>query len=157
MEEPSPTPYHQGIGTRLGAFILNYLRDNGIKGEVFASPLDVYFEDKETFQPDVIYISEERLNIIKEKNIQGAPDIVIEVLSPSTAYYDLRHKKNIYAKYGVKEYWIIDPMEKSIEVYELKNGEFELRTKLADAGKVNSQVLKGFTVDHEEIFQHHSY
>jgi Uma2 family endonuclease len=152
VNEPSPTPYHQDISGKLLTFINNYLNANHLVGKAFVAPLDVYLENKETFQPDLIFISKERLNIIKEKNIQGAPDIVFEILSPSTAYYDLRHKKDIYAKHGVKEYWIIDPMEQSIEVYEQNNGAFEFSTKKVNNGKLSSMALKGFAVALEEIF-----
>ena len=151
VEEPSPSSLHQDIAFTLSGMLYDFLKSKKC-GKAFAAPLDVYFEEKETFQPDLIFISNKRLNIVKEQNIEGAPDIIFEILSPATAYYDLRHKKDIYAKHGVKEYWIIDPMEKSIEVYEQKDSEFELHSKQINSGKVNSQVLSTFTFTLEEIF-----
>ncbi len=96
------------------------------KPTVFCSFEYKAIEKTETYQPDIIFISKERLQIIKEQKPEGATDLVIEILSPSTAYYDLRHEKEIYAMHGVKEYWIVDPIEKSIEVYENMNSEFVL-------------------------------
>ena len=120
---PTPTPYHQRISRRIEFLLIQYVEGNNL-GEVFDSPIDVYFEQTETYQPDVIFISKERLDIIKETRLEGAPDLVIEILSPATAYYDLRKKFKIYEKYRVKEYWIIDPEEKNIEVYVNKGNKF---------------------------------
>ena len=152
VKEPAPTYQHQKISKNLFVLLHNHAEVINQLGEVCFAPLDVYLEEIETFQPDLIFIANERKQIITNEKIVGAPDIVFEILSPSTAYYDLRHKKDIYAKHGVKEYWIIDPMEKSIEVYEQKDSEFELHSKQINSGKVNSQVLSTFTFTLEEIF-----
>jgi len=77
---------------------------------------------------------------------------VIEILSESTAYYDLRHKKRVYEASGVKEYWIVDPMEKGIEVYENINGEFKVFSQAIEKGRVNSKLLQGFGVELEKVF-----
>ncbi|MBI4689911.1 MAG: Uma2 family endonuclease [Nitrospirae bacterium] len=149
---PSPMPYHQKISKKLEFLLYEFVEKQEKLGEIFDSPIDVYLEDTEVYQPDIIYISKDRLNIIGEKKIEGAPDMVIEILSPSTAYYDLKHKNNIYAKHGVKEYWIVDPMEKSIEVYENKENAFVLFDKAAGGGEVKSRLLDGFRIPVEEIF-----
>ena len=88
---PTPTPYHQRISRRIEFLLIQYVEGNNL-GEVFDNPIDVYFEQTETYQPDVIFISKERLDIIKETRLEGIPDLVIEILSPATAYYDLRKK-----------------------------------------------------------------
>ena len=148
---PSPMPYHQIIARNIGFELLKFNEQRRL-GEVIFAPLDVYLSETETYQPDIIFISKDRLNIIGEKKIEAAPDLVIEILSPSTAYYDLRHKKRIYEKSGVKEYWIVDPMEKGIEVYENVNGEFKVFSQAQEKDRVKSKLLDGFEVEMEKAF-----
>ncbi|BCB95656.1 restriction endonuclease [Dissulfurispira thermophila] len=148
---PSPVPYHQIISRNIGFELLKF-NEQKKSGEVIFAPIDVYLSETETYQPDIIFISNERLNIIGDKKIEAAPDLVIEILSESTAYYDLKHKKRIYEKSGVKEYWIVDPMEKGIEVYENINGEFKIYSQAMEKGRVNSKLLEGFEVKLEKVF-----
>ena len=149
---PSPTTYHQKISKRLGFLIYEYAEVKNKLGEVYVAPLDVYLEEEETYQPDIIFIAQERLPIIKKEKVEVAPDLVVEILSPSTAYYDLKHKKTIYGKHGVREYWIVDPVEKSIEVYENKAGELLLAAQAIKEGKVISQIVAGFEDELTTIF-----
>ncbi|MDN5311770.1 MAG: hypothetical protein PWQ68_743 [Thermoanaerobacteraceae bacterium] len=147
---PSPTPSHQYISSRIEKRLIDFVEKSNL-GLVFHAPLDVYLEEKETYQPDIIYISKERLNIIEDR-IKGAPDLVMEILSPSTAYYDLRRKARIYAKHGVKEYWVVDPMEKSVEIYKNNDGTFELVQKAEGEGNIKSLILPGFEIELQHIF-----
>lgn len=148
---PAPVPYHQIILGRIGFDLTKFIKERK-SGEVIYAPIDVYLSETETYQPDIIFISNERLNIIGNKKIEAAPDLVIEILSESTAYYDLRLKKRVYEKSGVKEYWIVDPMEKTIEVYENINGEFKLFNQGQGKEIVKSKLLEGFSVELEKIF-----
>lgn len=148
---PSPVPYHQLISWRIG-FELGKFNESKKQGTILYAPMDVYLSETETYQPDIIFISNERTNIIGEKKIEAAPDLVIEILSESTAYYDLRLKKRVYEKSGVKEYWIVDPMEKTIEVYENINGEFKAFSQGQGKEIVKSKLLEGFSVEMEKIF-----
>ncbi len=148
---PAPIPYHQIVKNNIQFEMSVFVRDKKL-GIVLDAPLDVYLSETETYQPDIIFISHDRLNIIGEKKIEAAPDLVIEILSPSTAYYDLKHKKHIYELSGVKEYWIVDPMEKSLELYENLNNEFALFSKARDKGLVKSKLLEGFSIETEKVF-----
>jgi len=148
---PSPTPQHQLISRRIAYLLVAFVEVNKL-GEVLYAPIDVYLSDTETYQPDIIFISKERLEIIGEKKIEAAPDLVIEILSPSTAYYDLKHKRSVYGKSGVREYWIVDPMEKSIEVYENADSKFERAGQAVEKGRAESKRLKGFGVEVEKVF-----
>ena len=96
---PAPTPYHQKISQKLEFLLLQHAENNEL-GEVFGSPIDVYFGEEDTFQPDIIFVSKERLHLIGQTKIEGAPDLVIEILSPSTAYYDLGWKYKVYERAG---------------------------------------------------------
>ncbi|MBI5528002.1 MAG: Uma2 family endonuclease [Deltaproteobacteria bacterium] len=149
---PSPSPYHQRVSKRIEFLIYEFAEVERGLGEVLDAPIDIHLGDAEVFQPDIIFVSKDRLSIIGDKNIEGAPDLVVEVLSPSTAYYDLKHKKTVYAASGVKEYWIVDPIEKSVEVYANNSGEFTLDNRAVAGGTAKSRLIEGFTVALDKIF-----
>jgi len=148
---PAPGTFHQVVVIRLVERLLEYNAKEKA-GQVLVAPVDVYLEERETYQPDIIFISRERLSIIEPARVAGPPDVVMEVLSPSTAYYDLKSKARIYAKHGVKEYWIVDPEDKSIEVYTGQDGGLGLHQRVQGKGKVSSLLLAEFAVEAAEVF-----
>ncbi|MCS5696658.1 Uma2 family endonuclease [Desulfofundulus thermocisternus] len=116
---PSPGTRHQLLVGRLFKIIDQYAQRTG-SGQVFFAPLDVVLDEPvkmNTFQPDVIFISNERLGIIEETRINGAPDLVVEVLSPGTIRRDRGRKSRQYFKSGVREFWLVDPQERLVEVF----------------------------------------
>jgi Uma2 family endonuclease len=151
---PAPATYHQRISKRLEWELLK-LEEKGL-GEVLYAPVDVYFSETETYQPDLIFITKERLDIIGEEKVEGAPDLIMEILSPSTAYYDLKPKFHVYEQSGVKEYWIVDPTEKSIEIFGNKEGSFHLLEKaVLKKGRDNnicSRLFSLLKIDLGKIF-----
>ncbi len=147
---PSPTAQHQYAQWKLSTFISLFVLEKKA-GTIFNSPIDVYFSDEEVYQPDIIFISREKSGIIKEK-IYGVPDLIVEVLSPSTAYYDLKHKWRVYETSGVQEYWIADPVARSVEIYENRKGEFRRISQAYEKGTVHSRLLKGLKVEVAEVF-----
>ena len=150
---PSPTPVHQSISIRLGQLILNFLDNTKSKGVLFAAPMDVKFDDGNVLQPDILFIAESRKADLVKDRIEGAPDLVIEILSPSTAYYDLRQKKDVYQQYGVKEYIIVDPIALNFELYALVDGVFQLYQKAEKTEQLNSLILPGLSFDLAKIFK----
>lgn len=148
---PAPTTFHQIIVLNLARRLQDYVEARKL-GMVLVSPVDVYLTDTNTFQPDVVFVRADRLTIIGEQKLEGAPDLVVEVLSPSTAYYDLRQKRSVYAEAGVPEYWIIDPEEKSVETYELHEGALKLAVRFETDGEIRSRVVDGFSMDWAAIF-----
>ncbi len=148
---PAPNPGHQIISANLFKIISKYV-DEREEGIVLYSPVDIYLDNDNAYQPDIVFIPKQRQEIIKDDGIYGAPDLVVEILSPSTAYYDLRKKFRIYEKYGVREYWIVDPEMGSVEVYFNEQGHFSLTGKAEGKGEVESTVLKGFKVTLDEVF-----
>jgi len=148
---PSPVPKHQRISRKIEFMLEKFVTENGL-GEVFDAPCDVYLDDENVVQPDIFFISKERLNIIGEKNIQGAPDLVIEIISENTAYRDLVQKKKLYAKFGLKEYWIAIPEEGSIEIYILKDNTYQLYKTYSKDDILESPYLKGLKIVLKEIF-----
>lgn len=150
---PSPSSLHQQIIVKLTVLLENYIIKDAL-GQVLISPIDVFFKEDEVYQPDIIFISKERKNIIGE-NVKGVPDLVVEVLSPSNAYYDLTHKKNVYEETGVKEFWVVDPEGKSIEIYENINNRFILFSKEIYRGgseSVNSKIFSDLKIELNKIF-----
>lgn len=149
---PSPVPKHQLVVARLTARLHDYCEKNH-KGIVLPAPIDVYISEHEAYQPDILMIAEGNKGIIAEEGIRGAPDLVVEVLSPSTAYYDFRHKKQIYEKFGVKEYWIIDPHEETVEIYSLREGKFALAIEDSRSAELRSKLLPDFVISIAYLFR----
>ena len=152
VRSPSPVPIHQVIAMKISQAMSNYLDSKNNKGLLVQAPLDVKFDDGNILQPDILYVAEERVAALVKDRIEGAPDLVIEILSPSNAYYDLRTKKDIYEKYGVKEYIIIDPIQQTSELYALKDGAYYLHQKAPKNELLNSLILPGFGIDLSRLF-----
>jgi Uma2 family endonuclease len=137
---PAPTTKHQGTVVKLIGQFYNFINKSKI-GEVLIGPVDVYLDNKKNaFQPDIVFISTENSSIIKEAGIYGAPDLVIEVLSPGTENFDLTKKKKVYEKSGVKEYWVIDTQTKICTGFQLVNKKFVEFKK--EKGKLTSALLR---------------
>ncbi len=150
---PAPNPLHQMISGNLVEKIRKFSKEKNA-GIVLFSPVDVYLGEENAYQPDIIFISKKRVEIIKKDGIYGTPDLVIEILSPSTAYYDIKKKYSVYERYGVKEYWIVDPEMKGVEIFLLKTeGKFELSAKVYESGNVKSEIISGFEITLDEIFE----
>lgn len=147
---PAPVPRHQKISRELGYELMKFAKEK--KGEIFYAPCDVYFDEENVVQPDLLFIAKERTGIIGEKNIQGAPDLVIEIISESNAYRDLIQKKRLYAKYGVKEYWIVIPEEETIEVYILKDNVYTLHKTYNKEDVLESPYLTDFRLKLSSVF-----
>ncbi len=148
---PAPDIEHQKISSELEYQMMRFVKENNL-GRVFDAPCDVYLDQENIVQPDILFVSKERFNIIGEKNIQGAPDLVVEIVSESNAYRDVIQKKRLYARFGVKEYWLVVPGEKMIEVYNLDKQGYRLSQTCLVGDTLESQVLKGFKPELREIF-----
>ena len=149
---PSPLFIHQQIALNIAVKIKLFLEKIGSEGEVIIAPMDVKLDEENIFQPDLLYISAERKGELIKDRIEGAPDLIIEILSPSTAYYDLRQKKDIYEKYGVKEYIIVDPIPQDAELYVLENAQFVLKQKATKEDVLRSILLPGLDFELSKIF-----
>lgn len=112
--------------------------------------LGVYFDEYNVFQPDIIYVQKSNKSILQDK-VNGAPGLIVEVISPSNSYVDRYHKKEIYQRYKVQEYWIVDPGNQSVEIYSLKDDTYILFAYQAIEGTANS-VLLNLSINLKEIF-----
>src|SRR6266545_4047168 len=114
----SPNTKHQVVVGNIHMALRRFAQKAGV-GKVFLAPFDVVFGERTAVQPDLLFIRKERLSILTDLNVQGAPDLVIEVLSPSTAAFDRETKLQVYARAGVPELWYVDPKEEIVEVLNL--------------------------------------
>ena len=154
VQKQSPTFEHQRISGEIEFELKSY--DHRTKaGIVLHAPLDVFLDDNNVYHPDILFIKKDRYFIIdkKEQIVRGAPDLVIEILSKSTALYDKGAKKDTYEKYGVREYWLVDPKNKAIEIYALQEERFKLIDYIESTGILKSIVLENFEIDIEKIFK----
>lgn len=150
IEMPSPFLSHQKISRNLQRKLEDFVEKNEL-GEIYNAPLDVIFEDSvNRVQPDLIFISKDN-QISLQDWIRGVPDLLVEVVSKGSFYIDTIDKKEIYQKYGVKEYWIVFPEYDTIEVYSLENQAFKLFSRGTDEEIVKSKLLEGFEIKPIEI------
>ncbi len=126
---PAPNTNHQRLIGAIFIKLTHFVKHNEI-GEIFISPYDVYLdEEKNAVQPDILFVSNKNASIVKPHGIVGVPDLIVEFLSPSNNKHDFVTKKELYEKFGVKEYWIIDPASKEVLVYQMENHQYTLAGK----------------------------
>ena len=150
---PSPNLKHQSIVMNLTGVIWIYLRENKV-GVVFGSPLDVVFSHFDIVEPDLLFVSEARRKVLTPKNIQGAPDLVVEVGAPGTRRRDEVIKHQLYERFGVSEYWVVDPDLDAIKVYRLTDGRYTRVSELTlrDGDVLTTPLLPGLELPLTEIF-----
>jgi Uma2 family endonuclease len=144
---PAPIPTHQRI-LRFTVRLLEGLIPNG---EIFPAPIDVYFDDANIPQPDIVWIAEGGRCKVTDKRLEGAPDLVVEIHSPSTTRRDKTDKFDLYEKHGVREYWMIDPAAAYVEVYRLDNDAF-VKVGIFGPDQTFESVTLGKTVDLKAVF-----
>lgn len=147
---PAPSFYHQQLLGRLYLLISAFLQQHPLGQAAFA-PVDVVFAEDNTAQPDLIFIANENAGIIK-RQIFGAPDLASEILSPSSIRRDRYEKLEQFARFGVKEYWIVDPANHSVEVLLLRDSRYVLHASAAESGPITSIVLSGLEFDVSQLF-----
>jgi Uma2 family endonuclease len=148
---PAPRPKHQKVSLNLTFVLEQFVRSRQL-GEVYVAPIDVNLPGLASpVQPDLLFITTDRLDIIKEKFIEGAPDLIIEVLSAGSEMDDRRTKFELYARAGVREYWLVDPDGRTIEIFVLRGQAYAPLGNFDSDGQTRSEVLPDFTVTVGEI------
>ncbi len=151
LMSPAPQTRHQRCSIKLTTRFENFVEKNGA-GVVLYAPTDVILRGHANpVQPDIIFISKKRRKIVKKERVEGAPDLIIEILSPWNWNIDRGSKFQIYARAGVREYWIVDPEMRTVELFVLRQDSYELLGKYGVGKIVRSEVLSGFKVKVEEI------
>ena len=147
---PSPLDSHQEISFELTLLLGNYIKKNAL-GKLFAAPMDTIFTPNDTVQPDLLFVSTERLKIIN-KQVKGAPDLVVEIVSGGNTPKEMSYKKHLYEASGVREYWLIHPIKKTLTQYENIEGEFFVKNVANTEGVILSITVEGFELKLSDIF-----
>ena len=149
---PSPNTLHQSASIYLSHNLVSLILNAGI-GYIFAAPFDVVLSNTDVVQPDIMFVSNERAHIITDANIRGAPDLVVEILSPSTAERDRTFKRDLYARHGVKEYWMVDTELRRIYQLMLDADEFRLAGVFGMGDTLVSPTLNGYALNVSDVFR----
>ena len=144
---------HQRILKKILNLLVNFAEVEKNLGGILPSPFDVILSETTVVQPDIVFISNDNLKNIKEGRLFGPPDLVVEVVSSGSYRRDRYEKFVLYGKYGVREYWIVLPHEKVIEVWCLKDGRYVLHSVAAEKGEIESCVLEGLKIRLEEVLK----
>ena len=152
---PSPTSKHQSISGQLYLTMTQFVTERQL-GRLWYAPLDVILTDHDVVQPDLLFVSTARASIVTEANVRGAPDLVVEILSPATAQYDREYKRTLYSRHGVREYWLVDPEEDTVEVWAESDSESGTGLALAATYQrgdtLESPLLEALNIPLEAIF-----
>lgn len=148
----APAPRHQELSLSFAEALSGHVRSQKI-GKVYTAPIDVFMDGLNSVQPDILFIPTDSLHIVTTDGIEGVPALMVEIISPTSIYRDRVTKKKLYEEYGVQEYWLVDPQESLIEVYELQNGQYDLLSAATPfEGVINSNLLPGLTLDANALF-----
>jgi Uma2 family endonuclease len=146
----TPNLFHQRVSTNVTDRLGPYVRSRGL-GVVFYAPTEVRLAGDSAVQPDIIFISRERMHILKARNIEGAPDLVIEILSLSNRRVDLTRKKAVYDGLGVSDYWVVDPESFAVSIFALVDGRYV--SLPIEAGIARSRIVPGFAIALADLFE----
>lgn len=146
----APNLFHQRVLSNMTVSLDPYVRSRRL-GVVLVAPTEVRLAADVAVQPDIIFVSRGRLHLLKARGIEGAPDLVVEILSPSNQRLDLSRKKAVYERLGVPEYWIVDPVAQHVSIFALVNGRY-VAVPVED-GIARSRVVSGFEITLADLFE----
>lgn len=152
IQKSAPAPIHQEVSRNL-LFVLETYNRQHKKGSIFYAPIDVYLDEYNKPQPDLVFVTNEKKAIITNDGIMGIPDVIIEIISPTSIIRDRVEKKNLYEKMSVPEFWLIDPQYEAIEIYKLHNNRYELLSAATTLeGELKSALFEGLAINLTDIF-----
>src|SRR5213593_2993003 len=143
---PAPAPRHQGVSRNLLWVLHGHVWERGL-GSVYCAPIDVILAPTSVVQPDLIFIAGGRESIVTERAIEGPPDLAVEILSPWSDRRDRVAKAGLYARYGVRHYWIADPVARTLELYEVEGAEYRLVATHEGAARVRTTLFPDLEID----------
>jgi Uma2 family endonuclease len=150
---PAPSPRHQTVSRRLQFELMRVLEEPG-RALVFNAPIDLILSPHQVLQPDLALIRSERQELVTERGIEGPPDIVAEILSPTSRVLDQRVKRAVYARFAVPEYWLVDPVGGQIELYRLAPAaDFELEQRFDRASRLTTPSFPEVNIDLARVFR----
>ena len=149
---PAPNLAHQKVQRRLGQRLSQFIEDHAL-GEFFFAPCDVVLADTDVVQPDLLFVSRDREHLLRGgDNVRGAPDLVVEILSPATAERDRGYKQALYERHGVAEYWLVDPVEETVSIHCRRDGALTLTRTFGRGETLHSPLLAGMKVALDDVF-----
>jgi Uma2 family endonuclease len=149
---PAPNLFHQSVAGNIYALLVVFLAKKSV-GKVFIAPCDVYLSEHDVVQPDVLFVANAHLDILAEDGVHGAPDLVIEVLSPATAQLDKKTKRIIYARAGVKELWLVDPLLLQIQRYDFARDPAKPVALIEENETLSTPLLPELAIAVAEVFK----
>ncbi len=149
---PAPSTTHQKVSMRLEHLLVGHVEKHNL-GLVLDAPVDVVLNERNVIQPDIIFIANEHLPQVEEAKVAGAPDLVVEILSPTTARTDRGTKSSIYCRHGVKWYWLVDPVAQLVEEYELQGRGFHLHGRLGKEETFQPILFPGLLIPLKSLFR----
>jgi excisionase family DNA binding protein len=152
VKEPSPSMHHQRVSRELGRQLMAFFDDFDPEGELFFAPLDVTLTTGNVLQPDILFVSAARKNIMRKERIDGPCDLVVEIMSSTNRRKDRLYKMEIYRKAGISHYWLVDPEENTLEAFMLKCGNYVLVAAGGPGDKFAHSEFPGLGLDLDKIF-----
>lgn len=149
---PSPGGRHQIVSANLQYRFYQFVQARRL-GRVFVAPFDVVLSERDVVQPDLLYVSGGRREIVRERGVFGAPDLIVEIVSPSDPGRDFQRKLALYRQYGVREYWIVDVANRMVVLWLSRKAALDTRRAAAEDGGLESAVLAGFAINLAQIFE----
>jgi Uma2 family endonuclease len=149
---PAPNRYHQVISRNIVFMLLKYLEAHPL-GELYHAPFDVYLSEHDVFQPDLVFVKKENFDVLTDAGVEGTPDFVVEILSPSNAYLDKKAKLRVYARTGVRELWLVDPETRVVHVYHLQADAQKPAATYTEGDTFSSPHFPGLAIRVIEIFK----
>ncbi|MHB8370685.1 MAG: Uma2 family endonuclease [Leptospirales bacterium] len=150
---PNPPTKHQSLVGEFFVVIATYLKQNPL-GEIFVIPFDVIFSPAplQYVVPDLVFVSTARSAIVTEQNIQGIPDLIVEIISYWTERHDRQTKRSLYERFGVPEYWIVDPETETVQVFRLSAGRYPDPLEYGKGDLLESPLFPGLSISLSEVF-----
>ena len=152
VKEPSPSVHHQRVTSALYRQLANFFDGFDPEGELFFAPLDVTLTTSNVLQPDIVFVSGTRKGIMRQERIDGACDLVVEIMSPTNRRKDRLQKMEIYRKAGIPHYWLVDPEENTLEAFLLRDGSYTLVVAGGPGDKFTHPEFPGLDLDLDRIF-----
>lgn len=153
VKKKAPSPRHQLLLANLYYQLETFIRQQPQPGKVLFAPVDVFLDDTTAPQPDLVYLAPDKLSLLTNDGVIGAPTLVVEIISPSSIYRDRVTKKSLYERFSVQEYWLVDPADNFIEIYTLSNSQYKLLSAASvEEGKLISGVLAGLLLNLPALF-----
>lgn len=149
---PAPNRRHQRLSKWIQHFLFQHVELERRLGEIYSAPFDVIMADDQVVQPDLVYVKKQRASLFSDRGLEGAPDLVVEILSPRTRERDLTLKRSVYARFGVAEVWFVDPDTDRISVLTLRETGYQLVGDFGPGDRLESLVLPALELDLERVF-----